>query len=121
MTFKIKNLHDAALKDLHSGGHYKPYDRQNARNEAIDRHLYRLTANGAIKGFYLDSQPDENGYQAFRAYHRSPKNPGQIQLSVGWIKNGELIPTYDIQYASPEDFTSPYKREMHAGIYKIID
>ena len=121
MIFKIKNLHDAALKNLHSGGNYKPYDRQDARNKATARHFYRLTEVGAIKGFYLESEPDENGYKAFRAYHRSPKESGHIQLSVGWIKNGELIPTYDIQYSSVDDFTSPYKSEMHSGIYKTIE
>jgi hypothetical protein len=116
VTLRIKNLHDAALKSLHSGGKYKTFDRHWNRNHAIFAELYRLTESGKIKGFYLDS------CTTFKAVHRSAKNPGMIQLSSGYFHDGELIPCYDGQYKSVQDFTTGYNRaDLPAGIYKIIE
>ena len=115
MTYKIKNLHDAALKDLHSLGHYKPYERQAERNKAILSYLFNATMSGNIKGFYLVSDKD------FKAVHRSTKEAGKVQLSSGCYRGGVLLPCYDVQYSNAEEFTTGYKAEMPSGIYKIID
>lgn len=115
MRFKIKNLHDAALKDLHSIGKYKPYETQAKRNKIILSYLFNSTMNGTIKGFYLVSDRD------FKAVHRSTKEAGKIQLSSGCFMDGVLLPCYDVQYTNAEEFTTGYKAEMPSGIYKVID
>ena len=108
--FRIKDGRNAAIKMLHTGDS-KASDRINGRNAAIMGELFRRTQAGQIKGFFLLSDTD------FKAYHRSPKKAGFIQLSSGFYKNGELIPCYDVQMQTVEDM----EREGYpSGVYAII-
>ena len=99
MTYRIKNLHDASIRMFHSKNfEYPKYDRDNARNKAILTRLFNDTLSGRIKGFYLIDETD------FRAWHRSPKQEGYIQFSVGFYRNGELLPCMDLQFKTVEEF-----------------
>ena len=87
---RIKDGHNASIKFFRTGNS-RSTEKIINRNETIIKELFNRTQAGQIKGFYLVSD------KQFKAYHRSPKNPGMIQLSVGFYRDGELIPTYDIQ------------------------
>lgn len=106
---RIKNLEIASFRCFN--GSFKQFEKYNDRNEIQLKKLFNDTKAGAIKGFYLVSNKE------FKAYHRSPKEPGKIQLSVGFYKNGELIPTYDVQM---ETFDDLVKEGYDAGIYETI-
>ena len=109
MQYRIKNLHDAAIRSLKAD--YPGYDRDSDRNNAIITRLFHDTAAGTIKGFYLVSD------KTFKAYHKSTKEADKIQLSSGYYDNGELIPCYDVQLSTAADLI----REGYAsGIYKTI-
>ena len=110
-TFRIKDLHDAAIKSVHSLGKYKTYDKNGAKNDSIMIQLFNMTAAGTIKGFYLVSDTE------LKAYHRSTKNPGMIQLSSGYYNNGDLIPCYDVQLSTARDMI---REGYTSGFYKII-
>lgn len=108
--FRIKDGRNAAIKMLHTGDS-KASDRINGRNAAIMGELFRRTQNGQIKGFFLVSNTE------FKAYHRSTKQDGFIQLSAGFYKYGELIPCYDVQMQTADDM----EREGYpSGVYAII-
>lgn len=111
MKLRIKCLHDAAIKSLKAAGDYKTYDRNHDKNNAIMSELFNRTQRGEIKGFYLISDKD------FKAYHRSPKEPGKIQLSSGFYKDGELIPCYDTQLETAADLI---RDGYTSGLYQII-
>ena len=106
---RIKNLELASYRCFN--GSFKQFEKYNDRNEIQLKKLFNDTKAGAIKGFYLVS------YKELKAYHRSPKEPGKIQLSVGFYKNGELFPTYDVQM---ETFDDLVKEGYDAGIYETI-
>lgn len=106
---RIKNLELASYRCFN--GSTKQFDKFNERNEIKLKKLFNDTKSGAIKGFYLVSNKE------FKAYHKSPKEPGKIQLSVGFYKNGELIPTYDVQMETFNDLT---REGYNAGIYETI-
>ena len=106
---RIKNLELAAYRCFN--GSTKQFDKYYDRNNLQMKKLFDDTKSGAIKGFYLVSDKD------FKAYHRSPKQPGKIQLSVGFFKNGELIPTYDVQLENFEDLT---REGYEPGRYETI-
>ena len=111
MKIRIKELSRAAGKYIRSIGKYKNYEKYQHRNEAMITLLFRKTADGEIKGFYLDDDRD------FRAYHRSTKEPGKIQYSYGFYRNGELIPCGDIQMATAKDLL---REGYSSGIYREI-
>jgi len=90
---------------------YPQYDKDIKRNDLIMERLFNDTKAGKIKGFFLVSDKD------FKAYHRSTKEPGKIQLSSGYYKEGELIPCYDIQMDAPLDM---FYEGYSSGIYQII-
>ena len=108
---RLKNLHDHSLRWFWKNGNYPALDKEETRNDAIITELFNRTQNGTIKGFYLVSD------KWFRAYHRSPKNPGQIQESIGYYCNGELIPQSDGQYTTAKELI---RSGLHSGIYEII-
>lgn len=113
MRYRIKNLHDATIRMMHAKNfNFPSLDKDHARNEAIMKRLFDDTMQGKIKGFYLVDNTD------FKAYHRSPKKDGYIQLSAGFYKNGELYPTYDIQMKDSKDMI---KEGYPSGFYAIID
>lgn len=107
---RIKDGHNASIKFFRTGNSVSTEKIIN-RNEAIIKELFNRTQAGTIKGFYLASD------KSFKAYHRSPKNPGMIQLSVGFYRNGELIPEYDIQMQTA---TEAIREGYTSGIYQII-
>lgn len=107
---RIKDGHNASIKFFRTGNS-RSTEKIINRNETIIKELFNRTQAGQIKGFYLVSD------KQFKAYHRSPKNPGMIQLSVGFYRDGELIPTYDIQFRTA---TEAIKEGYPAGIYQII-
>jgi len=113
MTYRIKNMYNSTLRMFHAKGFkYPRHDRDDARNDAIMTRLFRDTQEGIIKGFYLVSNDQ------FKAYHRSPKKAGFIQFSVGFYRDGELIPTYDVQMQTAKDMI---REGYESGHYKVID
>ena len=109
---RIKNLHDAARRMLKSKNYnYPDYERDDARNDSKMKRLFSDTLTGKIKGFYLVSD------ETFKAYHKSPKKAGFIQLSYGFYRNGELIPCGDIQIETFKDLT---REGYTSGYYEII-
>ena len=92
-------------------GNFTSAERIDKRNQCIMYELFHRTQAGQIKGFYLLSDTD------FKAYHRSPKQAGYIQLSSGFYKNGELYPCYDCQFKTAEEME---KEGYPSGNYAII-
>lgn len=87
------------------------YERELEYNHAIMSYLFNATMNGEIKGFHLVDD------EIFRAFHRSTKEDNTIQLSAGFFRNGELIPTYDVQLHNYEEM----RREGYpSGVYEVI-
>lgn len=88
-----------------------PHEKLNRKNEAIMAYLFNATMNGIIKGFHLVDN------ETFKAYHRSTKEDNCIQLSMGYYKNGELIPTCDVQLHNIKEM----EREGYPhGIWEVI-
>ena len=108
---RISNMHDAAVKSLRTGNDVA-LRRKERRNDAIMRTLFSKTLNGTIKGFYLVDN------EWFRALHRSPKEDGKIQYSLGYYRNGELIPTSDAQFSNFEEFD---KYGYPSGLWEVIE
>ena len=106
---RIKCLHDAAIRDFKTN--YPKYERDAERNAAKMERLFNDTLNGIIKGFYLISNSN------FKAYHRSTKEDGKIQLSSGFYKNGELFPCYDCQFTT---FVDMQREGWPSGYYDFI-
>lgn len=109
MQFRLKNLRDAALRDLKRG--YPKYNLYSEREKIIIKRFFNDTMTGSIKGFYFVSD------KTFKAIHKSPKKDGCLQLSVGFYDNGELIPCYDIQMSAPEDLI---REGLPSGWYQTI-
>lgn len=108
--FRYKDGTNASLKAFRAGD-FIPEERLSRRNDAIITELFNRTQNGTIQGFYLvDSK-------YFRAYHRSPKERGKIQLSIGYYHNGELVPTSDAQFETAAD---AIRYGVYCGNYAII-
>lgn len=110
MIFHIRNLEIPAYRTFN--GSDKQFEKYNSRNDIIMKKLFQDTKNGIIKGFYLISDKE------LKAYHKSTKEPGKIQLSVGFYKDGELYPTYDVQMESFEDLD---REGYDAGKYATIE
>ena len=110
MEARIKCLHDAAVKSLHTGNS-KTYDRDTRRNEAIMKQFFQNTMKGTMKGFYLVDE------ETFRCYHRSPKEDDTIQLSYGFYRDGHLIPCGDIQMHCFKDLI---REGYPSGLYRAI-
>ena len=108
--FRIKNLENVTVKAFHTGD-FRKADKETAHNDAIITRLFDDTLSGKIKGFYLVSN------ESFKAYHRSPKKPGYIQQSVGFYKDGELYPTYDLQFKTAKE---AIREGYNSGFYEII-
>jgi hypothetical protein len=108
--YRIKNLEAVTIKAFQTGNFDKA-DKESTRNDLIITRLFNDTLSGKIKGFYLIDKTH------FKAYHRSPKKSGYIQLSVGFYKNGELYPTYDIQLETASDCI---KEGYDSGFYETI-
>lgn len=109
--YRIKDLTTVSRKAFLSDSSMQKYEQEDTRNDAIIKRLFTDTMNGTIKGFYLVSDTD------FRAYHRSPKQENTVQYSVGFYKNGELYPTYDLQFKTAKE---AIKEGYNSGFYEII-
>lgn len=107
---RIKDLEPHTIKAFHSGN-FDRVDTLCRHNDAIITRLFNDTLSGKIKGFYWISD------KYLKAYHRSPKQSGYIQLSVGFYRDGELYPTYDIQFRSAKE---ALKEGYNPGRYEII-
>lgn len=113
VKIRLKSAHDAVIKMLKSKTFNSiAVDRISDRNDAIISDLFRRTAEGAIKGFYLLSDT------TFKAIHRSPKESDKLQLSYGFYSNGELIPCGDIQLETAKDLI---REGLPSGLYAIIE
>lgn len=110
MEFKITPLHDLVCRGFETGD-MTEYERELERNDSIMEKLFSDTMNGSIPGFYLKDD------QSFKAYHRSTKELGKIQLSSGFYKNGELFPCYDVQMKTFHDMQM---EGYSSGIWAII-
>lgn len=109
-VIKLKNLHDAACRNIRCIGKYKGYDRGNNRNKAILEEVFNRLMREEYSYFALISDT------SFKCYTRSPRNDNCIQLSAGFYKNGVLYPTYDRQFFSAEDMID---EGYQSGYYKI--
>lgn len=107
---KLKNLHDAACRNIRSMGKYKEYDKANSKNDAILEEVFNRLMRGEYNYFALMSN------ESFKCYTRSPKNDNCIQLSAGFYKNGKLYPTYDRQFFTVEDMIG---EGYQSGLYQI--
>ena len=90
MEVRLKHLHDAAKKDLHSKGKYKPYDRFNKRNHLIMERLFSDLTERKIDFIAYKSK------SSFKCIHRSTRGH-KAQLSVGFYReDGVIVPEYHI-------------------------
>ena len=89
------NLSALAVAMLRGGdAEQAAYDEASARHDKIYTELFDKVINGQLDGFTVD-QGDR-----FQIYHLSTKAPKTMQVSYFWIKDGEPIPTMDIQIKS---------------------
>lgn len=107
---KLKNLHDAACRNIRSIGKYKGYDKGSNKNKAILEEVFNRLMNEEYNYFSLISD------ESFKCYTRSPKNDNCIQLSVGFYKNGILYPTYDRQFFTAKDMI---EEGYQSGLYQV--
>ncbi len=97
----VFNLHELVLAMFRGGdAEQAAYDEASAKHDKIYIDLFEKVINGQLDGFTVD-QGDR-----FQIYHLSTKQPETMQVSYFWIKDGEPIPTMDIQ--------------IHAGDYKKL-
>ena len=110
MIVRLKNLHDASVRNIRSLGRYDKYDKFSDRNDAIMKRLFDELMNGKIKVVAFKDPAKKD----FKCYHKSVKERGCVQLSSGFYKNGELYPTYDIQMPDFEKMrVAVLHRESH--------
>lgn len=109
MRFRLKNLRDAALRDLKRG--YPDYEKYSDREKIMLTRAFNDTMNGTINGFYYISD------KQFKFIHRSTKQAGCLQLSAGFYDNGVLIPCYDLQLKTAADLI---REGMPSGWYQSI-
>lgn len=110
MEVRIKNLHDAAVRNLRSMGRYQKFEEYNDKNHAIMNRLFNDLCEGKISYIHLKNDT------MFRCYHRSTRDGVKVQLSCGFYKDGELIPTNHVNINSFYDFT---KEGFSSGIYEV--
>ena len=112
MIIRLKNLHDAACRDIRSLGHYPKYDKYSDRNDMIMKRLFNELMDGKIKVVAF-KDPE---HKDFKCYHKSVKKENSVQLSSGFFKNGEFYPTYDVQFTS---FNEMAREGWPSGIWEI--
>ena len=110
MKYRIKDLTIHSFRCFNTGCD-KVYDKIESHNEAIMKKLYTDLTSGSIKGFYLVSDKE------FKFYHNSAKQPGKIQFSYGFYKDGKLIPCGDCQL---ETFKDLLREGYPSGTYETI-
>ena len=97
------NIHDLAVKMFQSPDFECPeYDEAQQKLEEVYTMLYQKLMTGSIDCFWMFTDGDEdNGRQ--RIYARSIKQPGCIQISYIWYRDGEIIPTMDEQAGTAKE------------------
>lgn len=110
-VIRIRNLYDAAIKSLKSGGKDKSYKKLLDHNNSIMRDAFRRIMAGEIKGLHYISET------SFKYYHRSTKQENTIQLSSGFYRDGELYPCYDVQMKTPDDLL---REGYPSGLWEIV-
>ena len=109
MEVRLKNLHDAACRNIRSIGKYKPYEKFSDRNDLIMKRLLSELIDG--KCDYVTLKDSER----FICLHRSPREGVLVQLSVGWWKDGNVDPSYHTNINSFDDL----RREgFPEGVYR---
>ena len=97
MEYRLKNLHDAACRNIRSIGKYKPYEKHSERNNIIMKKLLDELISGKVDSIVLKDE------QTFQCLHRSPRDGVLVQLSVGRWKNGNVDPSYHVNINSFDD------------------
>lgn len=110
MEVRLKNLHDAACRNIRSIGKYKPYEKYNDRNNSIMKRLLLELIEGKIDSVTLKDS------EKFECLHRSSREGVLVQLSVGWWRNGKLSPSYHVNINSFEDLS---REGYPTGIWEI--
>ena len=108
MELRLKNLHDAACRNIRCIGKYKPYEKYHDRNNLIMERLLSELISGRID--YVNLKDDEQFY----CLHRSPREGVAAQLSVGWWKNGNVDPSYHVNINSFDDL---YREGYPSGVW----
>ena len=104
MKIKVEfNLHDLAIQSFldDSGKAEREYDHARKRCEGIYRKLFYEVMSGELDGFYIRNKVN-SGNERVTIYHRSTKEAGKMQVSFFWIRNGEELPTYDLQIGADD-------------------
>ncbi len=109
MEYRLKNLHDAACRNIRSIGKYKPYEKFSDRNDLIMKRLLNELIEGKIDTITLKDNEE------FKCLHRSPREGVLVQLSVGWWRNGALSPSYHVNINSFDDLA---KEGYPSGIWE---
>ncbi len=97
MLVRLKNLQDAACRNIRSIGNFPDYEKYSERNDLIMKRLFQDLVDGKVD---FVNHVDET---YFKCYHRSPRENVLIQLSCGYWKNGELIPCNHVNINSFDD------------------
>ncbi len=99
MEIRLKNLHDAACRNIRSIGKYKPFDKFHDRNNIIMETLFNQLIDGNIDFIALK----DDTY--FKCIHRSTRGY-KAQFSIGYYDNGKLIPQSHTNLNTFEDLRS---------------
>jgi hypothetical protein len=111
MEVRLKNLHDAACRNIRCIGKYKPYEKYSDRNDLIMKRLLNELIAGEIDIISLKDS------ERFECLTRSPREGVLVQLSVGWWKDGNVDPSYHVNINSFEDLS---REGFPSGIWEII-
>ena len=107
MDIRFKDLSHATKRGFHTG----KWDRcelLEEREQIMLRRIFNDIIEGKYDCLYKITE------KSFKAYHRSPKTVGAVQLSVACFMNGVLEPQSDVQIKSPEDMV---KEGVESGIW----
>lgn len=97
MMVRLKNLHDAACRNIRSLGKFSDYEKYSDRNDAIMTRLFNELVEKKIDGIrYVDDT-------YFKYYHRSTREGVLVQYSEGFYKKGKLYPCCHANLNSPKD------------------
>ena len=111
-TVRLKNLADAAGRNIRSLGKYEPYEKYSDRNDAIMRRLLDELIRGDID--YINHVDDVY----FKCIHRSTRDGIAVQMSVGYYnKKGELIPC---SHANINNFKDLRDEGYPSGIWEAV-
>ena len=111
MDFKIKNLSDAAAKNIRSIGKYKNYDKYKKRNHILMEDVYNTLIFNEIDYIVHDDG------KFFHCIHRSNRDDVLVQHSHGVYKNGELLATYHDNINSFDDLKN---KGYTSGIWSAV-